>query len=376
MFKQIYQSDPIQYFEERFMEPGFGPQFAQTIPSDPSPWGESIRGIQGFFVYREKTAASDVTIKVLTSNYIRNFPWTVFRLYSLDPVSGKFLNDPITNSPKVGFNNNVLGNGMVNEADGTPRIAWIAPLVWRIYDMVKKEVDFLSPAIDGEFYDPVYKIMETFLADRQENRFVRPLRGTAQAPAIEVFNLTTAELLKTINISGIPKQIFPENERHLYVYCKNGMMNLVDYIQGKVISTFRAPYDINSSPLFFADTFQTFAYDRFYRRLLSITLTPDDPITKQCTVAVKGWYPVPVAVRIMKPIPLVAPRANRTVPYLTKIFGDVGEPISGANIAAVASGVSTVINAPSITNNNGEALIQATSTTNGAATITVTTEVN
>ena len=376
MFKQIYQSDPIQYFEERFMEPGFGPQFAQTLPNDPSPWGETVRGIQGIFAYREKTAASDVTIKVLTSNYIRNFPWVVFRLYSLDPVSGKFLNDPITNSPKVSFNGNVLINEMINEADGTPRVAWIAPLVWHIYDMVGKKIDRNSPPIDGAFYDPSATIMETFLADRQENRFIRPEGGAAQSPAIEVFNLTTAELLKTINISGIPRQIFPENERHLYLFCKNGMMNLVDYIQGKVISTFRAPYEIGYSELFFQDGHQLFSYDRFYRRLLSLTKTPDNPTTKQCTIAVKGWYPVPVAVRIMKPIPLVAPRTNRPVPYLTRIFSDVGEPISGANIAAVASGVSTVINAPSITNNNGEALIQGTSTTNGAATITVTTEVN
>lgn len=153
-------------------------------------------------------------------------------------------------------------------------------------------------------------------------------------------------------------------------------MNLVDYIEGKVISTFRAPYEINSPSVFVLEGYQLFAYDRFYRRLMSITLTANEPTTKQCTVAVKGWYPVPVAVRIMKPIPLIAPRANRTVPYLTRIFGDVGEPISGANISASASGVSTVINAPSITNNNGEALIQATSTANGSATITVTTQVN
>lgn len=376
MFKQIYQSDPIQYFEDRFMEPGFGPQFALTIPNDPSPWGETIRGIHGIFAYREKTASSDITIKVLTSNYIRNFPWVVFRLYSLDPVSGKFLNDPINNSPAVSFNGNVLISAMINEADGTPRVSWIAPLVWHVYDMVGKKIDKKSEPIDGAFYDPSATIMETFLADRQENRFVRPLGGSLQAPAIEIFNLTTAELLKTINISGIPKQIFPENDRHLYVFCKNGMMNLVDYIEGKVISTFRAPYEINSPSVFVLEGYQLFAYDRFYRRLMSITLTANEPTTKQCTVAVKGWYPVPVAVRIMKPIPLIAPRANRTVPYLTRIFGDVGEPISGANISASASGVSTVINAPSITNNNGEALIQATSTANGSATITVTTQVN
>src|SRR5690606_9564574 len=85
-------------------------------------------------------------------------------------------------------------------------------------------------------------------------------------------------------------------------------------------------------------------------------------------------YPVPIPVRIMKPIPVIPPRTGKKVPYLTKLFGDVGEPIGGWQFYPIVDGADTIINSLSITDENGEAYILATSATAEEMTLSLEAE--
>jgi hypothetical protein len=202
--------------------------------------------------------------------------------------------------------------------------------------------------------------IEVPLVDRANNILIRAWGSGVNK--LRVYNFSSGAWIRDITLSGAPAQIMAESERHAYVYCTNNMFNLVDYVAGKVLSTFMAPLPATGSV--------KYAWDKFHRRLLAFQMLAENADgSSQSTI--KGWYPVPQAVSMTKPIPLVAPRINKKIPCMVRLIGDAGEPVSGVNVAASATGTGAIAT-PGSTDNNGEAIVSETCITAGSTTLTAT----
>lgn len=184
---------------------------------------------------------------------------------------------------------------------------------------------------------------------------------------IGVYNLTSGALIRRIEISGAPAQIFPEDAKRCYIVTTDYMLNLVDYTTGAVISALRAPgIDAGAQG-------HLFAWDRFLRRILVFTQRANDT-DGACLSTFAGYYPIPLSVGMTAPIPLRAPRANRATPFLCKVYGDAGEGISGVKVTPSA-GSADIAGAPPFTDSDGEALITLLPAAAGSDTLTLTADV-
>lgn len=372
MFKQIYESEKIQYMGASEIEQPYTDLWLNRHSLRESPdsfFAEEIHQMNGFFVAREETPYSDVVIYVFTTNFIIHHPMYGLRNYRFDPVTGRSLNDPKFASPIVKLfpANGLRGSRVMTATDGS---IWASSyyklgVSWQpISDLLNMTLAG-APVINGSDFDVVK--LDVWVLDRINNIVVKNEGNDPASPFIEIWRGGVLE--KTINISGLPRQIFPENEKHVYVYCHNGILNLVNYIEGRIVSTLRAPLPLTNVFVDSIHGYQLYTYDPFYRRILAVQKVPNDEETGACNVYVRGWYPVPIPVKILPPIPLVAPRAGRNIPYLTRLFGDAGEPVSGVHFQAETEGVATTINSSGISDNHGEAVIHATSETSGSLTM-------
>lgn len=205
--------------------------------------------------------------------------------------------------------------------------------------------------------------LERVLVDEFNNRLIRAYGSGI--PIIKVYELASGAFIHDIWVSGDPEQIFAEDRNHAYVYCRNGILDLVNYLTGVVVSAYRAPLPPDTEYLGNTIGTQKYGYERRLRRLLSIVLVPFDSEGVRA-LRVRGYYPVPLAVGVSTPIPLVSPRKGRSIPILVRVYGDVLEPISGF---AVSISVASLGVASGVTNTQGEAILHYSSASAGVSTL-------
>lgn len=381
MFEKIYHSQPVEYIS-KIEESVFSPPAYYPVPpldNDGFFTAGHFGGLEAHwrllhvFIDRVANVFSDNSVRVMMLNRIYHFPGFGVRDYRVDSAQGRYLNDeegldgpsPIASAPTLPTSQNfwlLRITDMATKADGQIMASTNQGITW--YDV---DTDALRLRIDPISITPNdfgAITLKVWMYD-PKNQIVIKSKGLSSPTVAELEVFDTSEgvvLIKNIRVSGIPQQIFPEDERRAYVYCQNGLLNLINYMTGEVISTLRSPAPVAFKPIDFQIGHTKFCYDRFYRRMIGVTLTSDDQDTGASTVHAEGWYPVPIAVRIMKPIPLIPIRANRITPYLTKIFGDVGEPIGGVIFKATPTGGNTTIHSITVTDDHGEGIIHAIST--------------
>ena len=354
MFKQIFQSVPPPYrtHAEIVIPPG-GFTYYDYLLVPPRLYSEFMYTVMALYVQRERTPYSDFTIHLLGVTNMTKWPSWALRHWKFDGDTGVFLGYGAT---PAGF---LLTADVVEGAEGS---LWISVAVptgdWNELNPVTMLVDASSTLDNAKYGNPA--AIETPLVDRTNNILMRS--WGAGVNKVRLYNFATGAWIRDITLSGAPLQILAESERHAYIHCSNNMFNLVDYVAGTVLSTFRAPLPLTGSI--------KYAWDKFHRRLLAFQAVADNADGSSASV-IRGWYPVPQAVRLTKPVPLLAPRINKKIPCLLRLIGDAGEPVSGVNVAASATGAGAVT-VPGATNNNGEAIIYQTSITPGSTTLTTT----
>lgn len=137
---------------------------------------------------------------------------------------------------------------------------------------------------------------------------------------INVHTLSTGALIRQINMSGTVASIAAADTGQVYVLCTNDRLNVVDIDAGRIVGTSLCPRTPGATDV-------VLGWHGQYRRLLLAEETP--PASDGAsTIRVRGYYPVPIAVDLTKPIPLIPPRVNRSVPVAVRVIGDVGEPIA------------------------------------------------
>lgn len=365
MFKTIFTSAPPPYRTPSELGPAaFGAAYNPYLLVPPRLYAEEMASSSALYVQRERTPYSDFTIHLHGMTWITVWPSWASRHWKFDGATGIFLGYGVALPPLA------LSSEVVEGADGSLWIYTAWGQTWYEINPQTLTVDTSSYLDRTKYGNP--PVIEVPLVDRANNLLIRAY-GSGVA-TLKVYNFMTGAWIRDIDVSGSPAQIMAESERHAYVYCNNGMLNLIDYMAGKVLSTFRAPAPANTQFLTQLGS-QRFAYDRFHRRLLAFQMVSNNADGSSASV-IRGWYPVPQAVRMMRPIPLVAPRASSSVPCLTRLFGDAGEPVAGVNVAAQATGPGGVTALPGTTNNNGEAIVSTTGNTAGDITLDLSATVS
>jgi Hypothetical glycosyl hydrolase family 15 len=210
--------------------------------------------------------------------------------------------------------------------------------------------------------------LNAFSIDAEQNLLLACINVDS---SFKVWNLTTGALIRTIALPSFGTVVMPVDERQCYVMTETGIICLIDYQAGAVISTFAVQANGSTSAF---STYKTITYDQTYRRFLSWNYTPVDG-SGQNTSVIQGFYPVPIAVGMTKPIPLRAPRNYRSVPILNRIYGDMGEATGGGvvSLAVADPTLGSIVSFPALTDIDGESIGSLSCLAAGAPTITATT---
>lgn len=334
MLKEVYSSDPPEYLLTSVYGipsgSGLSALYNEYLVTPPrGTYAESIVGTQALIVNYGQVPETTYTLHA-TVDQIYWPSWGLYT-YTFDGESGDFLSRG--DSPFL-QNQRIL--------QGRDRTLWAtATTAFQVDELDPLTLDSIN-TIDASFFAGSFGVW-AMVGDRQTNRFV----GVASTPGLEylaIYNLTTGALLHYLFLSGQPTHISLVDTRFCYVMLDNGLLNLVDYQNGNVAATYKPPL---FDPV-------AMAFDQVRQRLI-IYDDAEDAEDGAAQGVLKGYIAVPGAVGLMTPIPLLAPRVGRRVPILTRVYGDVGEPVSGGRVAITASENADVVGPVMITDATGYA---------------------
>jgi hypothetical protein len=360
MFAQIFTSAVLSYAvpgQADILPDIFGGlTYNSYLITPPRIYAEELAQLRGFFIARERTPFSDFTIHLIATTWDIYYPGYNYVRWRFDGLTGAYL------SRRVGLPGSLYDYDIHQARDGSLWRVSILGSFFEVDPVSYEEID--DSRQEASKYGAT--TLDLPLVDRAQNLVV--MKTNNELFQIGVYNFTTGALIRRISISGTPEVIIAEDERRCYVVSTNHMLNLVDYSTGQVLSTLRAPgYETGALG-------SKYAWDRFLRRLLVFTWRAN-ATDGACLSTVAGYFPKPLAVGITKPIPLLPPRAGRTVPCLTRVYGDAGEAIPGMKIAPTIGGDADLTGAPPATDIEGEAIVSLACTAAGSATLDLMTSV-
>jgi hypothetical protein len=373
MYKQIFEINvPYRMPDDQTLTGQFGqviyPPLLAYFTTPPRIYGEEFTLVNAMFVKKEATANGPITITLnaITSNI---YDPIVGQSLKYDGVTGDFLGY----GPLIGV---ALDTEIVQSMDGS---------LWSTYGANLRELDPVTYAVIRTISSDFFEIPDdqTFhgivhpMIDRSRNIIVMSgYPPTVDARYILVNDFTTGALIRRIWVSGPVAQIMQEDDRRCFVMCTNGIMNVVDFTIGRILSTTRTP--VTGLPSAFR---VTYAWDFVLRRLLAFNFVDgavgEPPINADGSSSntITGYYPVPIATNITKPIPLKPPRKGRTVPMLVRAVGDASEAIPSLPISATATAPGTIGPGAQVTDSYGYATINLVGADAGSSDVTVTANV-
>lgn len=365
-YKQIFNKTvPYRLPDDLTLVNQFGgqpnpPPYSSLFTTPPRIYGEEFRWVSTLFVRKEPTPSSTFVIIMNVTTFNIYGYW--YGSIKLDGNTGGVLSygAPISTS---------LAPEIVQSTDGT---------LWDSYSGNLRELDPVTYAVINTTLATFFEIPADQLFHGVAHPMVDKVRNivvmagypaSTDARYILVNTLSTGALLRRIHVSGPVSQIMQEDDRRCFVICTNGIINIVDYTTGQVLSATRGPVRTPGS---------LYAWDFILRRLLIfnhrdalVNFYQTGPINPDGSSpnTIEGYYPVPIATNITKAIPLKPPRKYRTVNVFCRVVGDAGEPMPGVAVTATASGAAASILASGSTNNYGEAIFPLTGLLAGSSTV-------
>ncbi|MGZ5709982.1 MAG: Ig-like domain-containing protein [Burkholderiales bacterium] len=378
MYKQIF-STPVPYRSADDPSLGSGtliPLYT-AYPDLDLVAGEVIHSVNAFFVNAENTASSPFTI-LLAVNVRTIYHAFIQTLLKFDGTTGAFLGyeDPFYAPP--GY----LYSEVVQSIDGSLWASTNGNLV--PLDPATRAAADTSAWIPATFFevpsDQSFHDVHHPMVDKSRDLIVMSASpNSVDGRYILVNRFSTGELLRRIWVSGPISQIIQEDERRCFVVCTNGILNVVDFTTGSVLST-------TSSPAVHTVDGQAFyAWAPSLRRLLAFNFVDANraflggpPVNSDGSSpdTITGYYPVPIATNITRPIPLKPPRKGRTVPMLVRAVGDAGEAIPSLPISVTATAPGAIGPGTQITDSYGYATINLVGTDAGSRDVTATANVD
>lgn len=321
MLRQVLESDPLWY--QPYPASGsYCDVYHQYLREPPRVYDESIAFLVGLFTSPREHAGVRYDLTAIAAMDFVCWPsWRIW-VYRIDPYTGAVIER--YESSNVGT---LQIDRIAQARDGSLWERDIYGDLWRrdAATLARSGDTYPSGYWDGATPDAQ---RSSFTIDRAQNLAL--LKTNAEAnDQVGVYALDTGAVVRRIGVAGRVQDIAPEDERRAWVISEDGVMTLVDYLTGEVLSVTRQPIQPDA-------IYSLTAWDRHLRRLLTLERTPD-AADGAGTTRVRGYWPHPVAVGLTAPLPLTAPRKGRETPILTHAYGDAGEPISGVRVAATAT---------------------------------------
>jgi len=182
--------------------------------------------------------------------------------------------------------------------------------------------------------------------------------------SVSKHRLSTGMWLQRYTVADRPKEIHAEDEGRCFVISDRGVITLLDYQHNQILGVLKHRLPVGVQRIY--------GWDQFYRRLLVFERRPDDPATGACQSRIECYRLQTVSTGLQAPLPLQAPRAGRTVPILTRVYGEMGEGLAGQPLTVTDQGAATVRPSQVTTVHGGWARGSAVCNAAGEAVVTVT----
>lgn len=363
MLRQTFTSQPFMYrLAADIPVTGFPTaHYHPELITPPRIYGEEYDsgGVTAIFLNQETLVDGyEVIYLLITQNQI-NWPGYLFRLHRWSASTGAYLGgldstvDPVFKT----FNQDRNGTLWGCESVTTKRV-FKYTIDTTLHDLVTDSV----VQFDFSTFSDI-TLLNAFSIDIDANKM---MGGSNSDFYLKVWNLSTGALENQIAVPGYPVVVMPEEVNRCYVLTSAGIVCLVDYSTLTVMSAFRVQTSFTA-----VSSYKTITWDGSYRRFLSWIYTPVDT-TGQNTSVIAGYYPVPQPTYLTAPIPIRPPRKYLTTPILSRMCGDMGESVGGAQVALSlppGTTIATIGGFPAITDGNGEAIGQINDLDSGSITL-------
>ena len=362
MFKTIFESDPIPYRlpSERGGIPdgiGLGSLYNGYLVDSPRIYSEEIDRIDGIYTsYSDTVADSFTQITVVGWTRMIYYPGWERLYWRFNGATGAFISRGANPATYYDYDVFQTVDGSVWRFQITGSFVQIDPITLEAIPGTQRlATDFEGVTV---FYMP--------LVDRPNNLIVGYTSADSGLNTVSVFNWTTGEKIRSIRVSGEVINLVPEDHHRCYVICSNGIMNLVDYVSGVVMSTLATPIARGANV--------NYGYDLSTRRMLAVEVV-DNAVNGAGLTTITGYYPVPVPAALTAPIPLRAMRAGRKSKVICRTFGDAGEGINSGRLEVEVEEDADLTGGIQSPDANGYSLFQVLGSEAGTADITITLDV-
>jgi hypothetical protein len=319
-------------------------------PDIPAPYGErlaaSSSGATGLWVDGERVLMSGITDQHAWPS------WGISR-WEWNAVTGEFIE-------RGTFVGSLYAEDVNQGAGGELYLTYVTGPVYP-----------LGPAPTYELLDPPilparfgYISLAAPFFDQLRDRAV--IGGQSGARVLRVFVFSTGVWIRDIAVPAAVLSIVHDDAARIFVLLGNKSILSIDYETGQVFSYVRLPQITNT-------IYARIAWNKTYRRLLVVEVTPDN-VDGTSTTVVRGYRYIDVPVYVCKPIALSRLRNGVKSLLLVKQVGDLGAGIGG--LATVSSlGASGVVTRASVgLDGDGEGHGEILGTAEGNETVTVTAE--
>lgn len=342
MFRETYMSDVLPYLDYRPYPYPFGATYNEWLMVPPRVYFDSLDTPKALFRAQGGNTSTGYSYALFSYMYFVNWPSWEALVFSFDPITGT----------ATRYNNNELSaiwlaytSEIVQDYYGT---------LWRcnIFGEISPLSFYLS---DGNFSItegtpiPPSKFGVSTIAhpivDVQNN--IVAMSGGYQK--MTVYNWTTGAKIRDIPLSGDARAVCAGDADYAFVLCHNGTLCTINIRTGQVLGVSqmnRVPNGTNTM----------LSWDYRYRRLLIFEKTPD-AVDGASTSRIYGYYPVAQPTALSNPVPIIAPRINRTTPVVSRMVGDVGEALSSGvvvgELTPVAPADAALVSATETPDKNG-----------------------
>lgn len=357
MLPKVYESSPVAYRAYSANEQAVYNLYLREAPRI---YDEAVARVLALWAIRERTLHSEVKVAALLSMDVVFWPgWQAVVVY-WDGGSGDVIADrKVLNTARSGSR---LGLTTSSVAVGRLGELWFTWAGTEIRSFSLPEFEWTGVSYRFDDFDPL--ILEPWAIDAVEDLLV--CGGTGYD--LNVYALSTGTQVRVIPLGSRVRDLFLEDTHRLYAVTRDGLLILVDYVRGEVLSVTRLQLIDEHATLK-----KKFAWEPFTRRIL--TLEPAaDAEDGASTTKVRGYVMRPQPVGLTPPLPLRAPRQGRHVPAVSRLYGDAGEPIAYRTVEAAIDGDASLLTTAVSTDARGYARLGVMCDDAGEATITVETE--
>jgi len=216
-----------------------------------------------------------------------------------------------------------------------------------------------------------WALMNAFCIDMPNDLLVASITNCVYLPwsCVGIFRWSTGEFLQSIRVAGEPSAVYSIRDGYYISISGSGTSTLFSYPSGNKYGVMNILQKNNANEF----TRFGFGYDTFYDRILIVPGSPDN-VDGSSTMRISGYFPNAEIDGMAPPLPLNVARKGKITPFVSRLYGNAGEQISGVSGAYSFTPGGDLTFAPSqmLSDSNGYLRTSVTSITPAEETVTCT----